>query len=377
MAKPWIKIFSAGKHKDTYGREVEWTRDDLDKIAHNYSEDLATGRPLAPVVLGHPKTTAAPAYGWVAQLKRVGDFLYAQLDKLNKDFVAAVNEGSWQYVSSSFSEDKARFRHLAFLGATPPAIKNIPAVGELAYAEGEQGLDYQFANYRANAIARVLQGLREFLIDKFDVETADRHVSQWDVDSVKHLAEELPDPPQHLDFADPNKETPMSEQDRQELEQLRADRDRLARESAQKDQRIRELAYAQQRVEDQRFIDSLRAVDHTHKTGPRLTAAQATTALDLMSALRGVDSFDFADGEGTAKKAPVEVFRVFLENLPEALSYSEAATQDKAIPADAAELIEQKVAAMRAKNKDLSYAAALAEVQREYPALAKALAESH
>lgn len=61
----WIEIFRTGRHTSSNGNELNFSVDDLDKIANLYNSRNAEGSAaLAPLVKGHPKTTNLPMVGW-------------------------------------------------------------------------------------------------------------------------------------------------------------------------------------------------------------------------------------------------------------------------------------------------------------------------
>jgi hypothetical protein len=115
----YIQVFRTGKHVDASGQEKEWRKEDLDRIVYSYNPQGHE----APVVIGHPKENA-PAYGWVAALKREGEVLYANLKNLVPEFVDMVKKGLFKKRSISLYPDLT-LRHVGFLGAMPPAIKGL------------------------------------------------------------------------------------------------------------------------------------------------------------------------------------------------------------------------------------------------------------
>lgn len=132
----WIKVFKTGNHTDSKGRKRAWTESDLDKAANAYNP--TTGHE-APIVIGHPKENA-PAYGWIEQLKRDGQYLLAKPKQVIKVFKEMVNSGQFKKKSVSFNSD-GTFRHLGFLGAVPPAIKGLP---DYLFSQCDDGV-FEFA----------------------------------------------------------------------------------------------------------------------------------------------------------------------------------------------------------------------------------------
>ncbi|MFQ5664607.1 MAG: hypothetical protein ACE5HL_12345 [Terriglobia bacterium] len=120
----WIEIFRAGD----YGERGTWTLADLDRLAASYTPRLQA----APVVLGHPADDA-PAYAWISRLRRAGNSLWAQLQKVDPAFEALLCAGRFTQRSvalyTHFPPTGGPYlRHLGFLGAAPPAVKALSPV---------------------------------------------------------------------------------------------------------------------------------------------------------------------------------------------------------------------------------------------------------
>ena len=120
MQTDWIAIFKTGTHTDGAGQTRTWTDQDLDRIVAQFNP--AEHEP--PVVVGHPATDA-PAFGWVAAVKRDGALLYARLKDLVPEFVDLLKEGRFKKRSIALYPDLT-LRHVGFLGAMPPAVKGLP-----------------------------------------------------------------------------------------------------------------------------------------------------------------------------------------------------------------------------------------------------------
>ena len=134
----WIEIFRAGD----YGERGNWTADDLDRVAAAYDPRKQS----APVVLGHPADDA-PAYGWVKRLRRAGQSLWAQLEKVDPVLESLLRAGRFAQRSVALYRQfpltgGPYLRHVGFLGAAPPAVKGLAAV---RFADAEfQTIDAQF-----------------------------------------------------------------------------------------------------------------------------------------------------------------------------------------------------------------------------------------
>lgn len=138
-----FQCFKAGTHKAMAGNTLTFTDADLEKMASNYK--FRRPGENAPLVLGHPKTDE-PAYGQVKELFVKQGVLYAVADVSDR-LISLVREKSYNTVSAAFTEAKIlggwALRHIGFLGAVQPAVKDLeplkfseysPDTGLLAFA---------------------------------------------------------------------------------------------------------------------------------------------------------------------------------------------------------------------------------------------------
>lgn len=136
----WLEIFKKGIHKDSKGRERDFSEDFLDEISQKYNESIARDSSLeAPLVKGHPKSNE-PAYGWIEKLSRKGDRLLAKIKDLSPELTEQIRKGMFKKVSMAIYPDNM-LRHVGLLGAFPPAVKGLKYIefedeGDLfSYAE--------------------------------------------------------------------------------------------------------------------------------------------------------------------------------------------------------------------------------------------------
>jgi hypothetical protein len=149
----WIKIFRVGRWKNR-----DWTIDDIDKIVKNFSKKEVN----VPVVINHGdehgNSSKAAAYGWVEKVKRDGDFLVAKFRDLVPEFVEAIKkkmlpersirlvrqpDGSWD------------MRHVAWLGAAPPAVTGLGNIFDNSY-ENSEHFDIVFFDFVESKLAASL-----------------------------------------------------------------------------------------------------------------------------------------------------------------------------------------------------------------------------
>ena len=133
-----MNIFKAGLQTAESGMSREFTLSELDEIVNSY-DPLAHE---APIRIGHEDNDKVPAWGWVKGLARKGEDLYAKVDfsPLAKEF---VKNGLYKKVSASFYSPASKInphpgkwslRHVALLGAQPPAVKGLKG---FAYEESQ------------------------------------------------------------------------------------------------------------------------------------------------------------------------------------------------------------------------------------------------
>lgn len=120
----YIEVFKAGTHEDSRGKTATWSIQHLDEMVANHKKHGS-----APLVIGHPKTND-PAYGWVKSLKRINDVLLAKFHKINPEFKAAVEGGSYLNRSIRIIKQADGFRlgHVGWLGAMLPAVGGLKPI---------------------------------------------------------------------------------------------------------------------------------------------------------------------------------------------------------------------------------------------------------
>jgi len=140
-------VFRAGDQTSAQGVQRNFSPKDLDQVVKTYDPSIHE----APLVIGHSgDNDSTPAYGWIQGFSRQGDNLYADVAFTDaaKDL---VKDGHYRKVSISFySPDSAinphkgkwTARHLALLGASPPAVKGLEPFN---FAEVDGVFDYAVA----------------------------------------------------------------------------------------------------------------------------------------------------------------------------------------------------------------------------------------
>ena len=125
-----IHVFKAGDQTSAQGVARSFSNKDLDQVVKSYDPSVHE----APLVLGHQgDNDSLPSYGWIKGFERQGDDLYADVafTDVAKDL---VKDGHYRKCSISFYSPDSQInphpgqwtaRHLALLGASPPAVKGL------------------------------------------------------------------------------------------------------------------------------------------------------------------------------------------------------------------------------------------------------------
>ncbi|MFT7722238.1 MAG: hypothetical protein QM788_05345 [Roseateles sp.] len=141
---PGIEVFRAGARTADNGQTYTITPADIAAAAAAYDPALHE----APLTVGHPAHNL-PAYGWVTGLRADGDVLridsYGQVEP---QFAEMVQAGRFKKRSASFyhpadaSNPKPGVwypRHVAFLGAQPPAVKGLK---DIEFSEAADAVNF-------------------------------------------------------------------------------------------------------------------------------------------------------------------------------------------------------------------------------------------
>ena len=247
------EIFRAGTRTDNSGRTITITPEQVAAIASHYSPS----KHEAPIVVGHPSLNA-PAYGWVGSLKAENGTLYANFAQVDDDFAELVRKGRYKKVSASFyppnhpsnpQPENWYLRHVGFLGAHPPAVKGLAAID---FADDEDGVvSFGESDW---LLSRMLRNLREWLIGKDGLETADRVLPDWQIEAVAPPPAPEPEAMPN-NFSEPrDKDDTMTpeqqlEAERKAREQAEAEakqaREELAKLQAEQEKSLRDAAHQQ------------------------------------------------------------------------------------------------------------------------------------
>lgn len=324
-----IEVLRTGTFTPMSGAAVTFSAGDLKAIADAYDSSTAP----APAVIGHPKTDD-PAYGWAKSFSYdpSSQRLLAEVSEIEPQFAEAVKEGRFKKISLSLFAPNAPNnpapgkwypKHIGFLGAAAPAVSGLKPV---AFSLSEAGtVTFEFADATAlRDVAGMFRSLREWLIEKFGSEVADKALPGWTIGWIDEAADR--DPPKPFTgpaFAAPvTKETSMSE-----IEAARA-----AAALAERERRLDVRERAACHAENLAFAESLAGEG-------RLLPALKDKVVGLLDRLSSVAGnpleVSFAEGGITRTADALDLVKDILSAQPSIVSFG--ATDLGAEPAQIAD----------------------------------------
>ena len=375
-----FEIFRPGKHTASNGVTLEFSEDMLRAAVEGYDPTLHE----APIVIGHPKDNH-PAYGWVKGLSFAEDgTIVASPGEVDAEFSEMVEAGRYKKRSASWYLPDAPnnpkpgtlyLRHVGFLGAQPPAVKGLK---DVSFAGAEEGVvEYvESARWAWSSLSAVMRGLREWLIGKEGLETADKLVPNYllsDIDAAGRESIES----QQDGLPSFSEEDPMKIEELQaQVAALTAERDQLKTQAAQVANfaeqdaalKLREASIAAAESRIARAEIEAR-VDAIVKSGRLLPVHRKSTVDFAMGLAAGEASIDFGEGDKAKKVTQREAYLLQLETAPQVVSFGELSAPD-GMPAGSTSKTPQQIAdearelvrEAEAKGKTLSFTEAVHKV---------------
>ncbi len=315
-----LHIFKPGSHTAMNGARIDFSESDLAATVSAYDPALHE----APMVIGHPKHDA-PAAGWVKSLTATASGLVAEPQQVDPAFAELVDKGRFKKISASFYHPDAAnnpvpgvyyLRHVGFLGAQPPAVKGLRPI-ELA--DGEEGV-VEFGDYGHELNSDMWRRFREWLIGKFDKETADQVAPSWAIDSLSEIARQ-PEPGNQPAFSEPSRSTEVTSMSDKDPAALEAENKRLKADIAKRDKAARTAAQEAIHGANVAFAEKLVAAGMKPVHAPAVIAA-----LDYADSSETPLEF----GEEDAREPLADGLKAIFADLAGGVSFAEIATKQRA-----------------------------------------------
>jgi len=335
---PWFESFHAGKHTDSASKTHTFSREDLQQMVNNFTAGTV------PFLTGHP-TADAPAYGFAKDVRLSDDDkLYLTGDNVDIAFAESVIKGQYgkRSIGIEFNKEKGWYiDHVAFLGATKPAL-NLQPVGEYKFAAKQEkptSFDFSIQTQTANTLVRLMQSIRDYFLENEGDEVANKIIDKWDMnwlkdESVRHEIREhesLNDHLTPLNYSKPNNpaEDDMFTQAQLDEAAAKAAKDAVALATAQfnKDSDTDKNLIAQLEKQNAEMLFGQQVKEHgtwisKQISDGKLLPAQATGMAEFMAhidanAAEEGGKFTFSQGEGKDAKnvtqSPVDFFKAAFE----------------------------------------------------------------
>ncbi len=330
----WDLVFTTGEHTDGNGNKKVWTEADLDRIVALFNPKFHE----PPLVLGHPSDNA-PAFGWVEQMKRIGTGLYVAYKGVVDEFKEWNRKGMFKKKSIALYPN-GMLRHVGYLGAMPPAIKGLP---DFAFADGDLGkpVVWEFCDMDDMTIAGLFRRLREFIISKFDKETADQVIPDYEVTGLQ-VSACMPDEKEVDDMGLTGPTYKEAEMDQKafdalskRVEGLEAGIKSINDSIAAFGETMKGLNGTITAIQTQ-FTQGEEAAARREFTAfceglkTRILPAEIPTIVDQMMNLRKATDVEFSEGGETKKRSAVDDFKLKLQGRAETVQFGEFATGDLA-----------------------------------------------
>lgn len=284
-----IEIFRAGRHTDDAGAAHHFTEADLDGMAASYSPALRE----APLTVGHPKDNL-PAYGWVKAVARTAaGALAITPHQVEPQFAEMVQAGRFKKRSASFypphapnnpTPGKWYLRHVAFLGAQPPAIAGLK---DIAFSEDDAGGAVSFS----------------------ESVSAEPVITQEPDDMPKTLQEQLDEVNAQL----------AAEKTARE----KAETEAATHKKTATDAQVQAASFAEKARTDRKagFV----SFAESQVQAGRLLPKDKDMAVATLDALADAQPVEFAEGDATRKVSPAQWLQDLIANAPPAVNFGEFA----------------------------------------------------
>lgn len=306
-----IEVFRSGTFTPMQGAALDYSAADLKAVADAYDYETAP----APIVVGHPDIDA-PAYGWVKSFDydATADRLFANLIDINPEFASEVKKGSYKKVSLSFFRpDNAANpapgawypKHVGFLGGAAPAVSGLKNV-QFAAEAGDPVFSSDFGERGFEETASLLRMMRDFFIEKFGLEEADKALPAY---RIEWLGEMTIDPPR-VSYA-----APLTSPKPKEPNVTKPDDAAFAARETELSAREKRLADRERAIAHD---DNVAFAENLAKEG-KLIPANQDKLVALLDALPADVSVSFAAGEAGVSIS--DGIRALLQDQPKVVTF--------------------------------------------------------
>ncbi len=327
-----LHIFKTGTHTSMEGAALSFSESDLAATAAAYDPAVHE----APICVGHPKHDL-PAYGWIKSLSAQPDGLFAEENQVDPAFAEIRQAGRFKKISASFySPDSPSnpkpgvwyLRHVAFLGAQPPAVKGLR---NPQFADGESGVvTVDFADWDDVVNAGLWRRMRDWFIGRFGLDEADKVIPDYQIASLEEAARRedmdtgIGIPPSFTEHHPQEKAVTQPDQ-AAALATEKSAREAAEARAAQAEAKLAQFAETEQkRTAEARLADATSFADQQIQAG-RILPGERNTVIALMTSTPAGTEASFGEGDAAVKGDPAALLKGLIEKLPTRVAFGEAA----------------------------------------------------
>ncbi len=336
-----LDLLRPGKWKDRSGKLIDVTKKMIKQIA-TATKNFSYQNNKFPFTIGHPKDDS-PAYGYGDKSKVTVDErghlqLEASEEDISPELLNLVKEKKFTTISVKTRRDGS-IRHVAFLGATPPAVTGLDPVefsdkdedgmvfefSEVDVNDNEEELSVELSEFEVSrhpfsSIQNILRNIKNWFIEEYGKDEADKIFPE-------HLIEGTGETPRVFT---PAKEMAFSEQTNEEdmklspevQAQLDAANNKIAELTGKLDAATTQLSAGEREKKLNSALAFCESDEMKNKIPPAIGTNQVA---NLLVELEGVGEFEFSEGDETKKVNAADTLKSLLKLLPE-FEFSEMAT---------------------------------------------------
>lgn len=332
-----FSIFKSGTHTSAGGQTLTFSEADLKAAVRVYDP----AKHEAPITVGHPKDNL-PAYGWVGGLSFADSEIQVEPKEVEPQFDEMVQAGRFKKRSASFyapnsanhplagtpDHDTYYLRHVAFLGAQPPAVKGLK---DVEFADAEGTVEFEEDWIVAGILARMFSNLRDYLISTAGLDKADTILPKWSIeDLAQHAKDSRPDPMGLPVFSEEDTMTPEQIKAMQdENAKLKGDLAALTTSNTKLQADFAEAQKKQAEADKAATRATIKAQIEKLVQAGKVVPAEVEALTDFAAAQDdGEKTFNFGEGDKAEKLTARALFLKQLENRPVAVDFSERSGRD-------------------------------------------------
>jgi len=180
--KKWVEVFKPGIYP-----QGKVTNKDLEELVANYDIKFFQ----SPVTLDHKEE--GPIYGKVESVKFEDNKLFVKFDYLTSEMETLIKDGKYSERSIEIYPNlEGKGKYLKAVSFVPfPQVKGLAPMtfseksqSKFEFPKGEF-LKFSDDNRKFNSISYVFRGIRDWFIENFGLDTANKVVTDYDIDILK------------------------------------------------------------------------------------------------------------------------------------------------------------------------------------------------